>query len=55
LIFAELKRGPGSRLTPEQHHWLTLLQQCPGVEAYMWTPADWQTIEWCLMRRGVPD
>jgi hypothetical protein len=47
LIFAELKKK-GSWATLEQSHWLSLLRQIPGIETYLWTPADWQNIEAAL-------
>ena len=39
LVFAELKSERG-RLKPEQAAWLDALGQVPGVEAYVWRPAD---------------
>jgi hypothetical protein len=39
IIFAELKRQSG-KVSPAQHHWLGLLQQCPIVESYLWYPKD---------------
>lgn len=39
LVFAELKSDRG-RLEPEQAGWLTALN-VPGVDVYVWTPADW--------------
>jgi hypothetical protein len=48
LIFAELKGGRG-RLSPEQETWLVDLREvayaCPQVEAHVWWPSDWPTIE----------
>jgi hypothetical protein len=43
LVFAELKRE-GGKLTVEQERWLELLRQCPGVETFVWRPADWPTV-----------
>jgi hypothetical protein len=43
LVFAELKRQ-GGRLRPEQREWLDALSLTPA-EVYVWTPADWPTIE----------
>lgn len=40
VIFAELKRDPSEKPTKEQLDWLDELSQCPGVEVYLWTPAD---------------
>lgn len=46
MIVAELKVGKGQRgrARPEQQAWLDLLACFPGIEIYIWTPADWQTI-----------
>ena len=43
LILAELKRV-GGKPTAEQQAWLEALQACAGVECYLWTPADWETV-----------
>lgn len=40
LIFAELKSQKG-RLRPEQKLWLDALGQIPGVDVFLWRPADW--------------
>lgn len=37
LILAELKTMTG-RVSPDQKKWLALLEQCPGVEVYLWRP-----------------
>lgn len=54
VIFAELKgdseygkRGPDDR----QKLWLSTLGACPGVETYLWTPADINEITAVLSRR----
>ena len=39
LIFAELKSESG-KATPNQEHWLSLLRRIPGIEVYLWRPAD---------------
>jgi hypothetical protein len=44
VVFAELKRA-GGRLTEAQQGWLDALHACEGVEAYLWTPEDWHTIQ----------
>lgn len=44
LVFAELKLESG-RVTPDQRRWLDDLSQVPGVEVYLWRPADWDEIE----------
>lgn len=38
-VAAELKVGE-QKLTPEQRRWLDALVQVPGIEVYVWTPAD---------------
>lgn len=43
VIFAELK-APGGRVRPEQALWLHDLDQCPGVESYLWRPEDLQFV-----------
>jgi hypothetical protein len=43
VIFAELKRD-GGRTTEKQEEWLLALRVCRGVETYLWTPADRDTI-----------
>jgi hypothetical protein len=40
LVVAELKSQTG-RLSPEQDVWAGMLTLIPGVEAYLWRPADW--------------
>lgn len=48
LIFAELKADRG-RVSPEQDAVLTVLGMLgPGVEACVWRPRDWDTIEAAL-------
>lgn len=49
LIFAELKTDKG-RVRPEQTRWLNLLERVPGVETYLWRPADWPIIQQRLAR-----
>jgi hypothetical protein len=49
IIFAELKIDTG-RLTPAQQMWLEALSQCPGVEAHLWRPYDWDAIVSRLQR-----
>jgi len=44
LIMAELKTPQGT-LRDEQALWLAALGSCPGVETYLWRPADWLDIE----------
>jgi hypothetical protein len=43
LVFAELKAERG-RLKPDQEAWLDELRQVPGVDAYVWRPADMDEI-----------
>jgi hypothetical protein len=44
LILAELKTRTG-KVTPAQRNWLDLLAQVPGIETYLWRPADWPDVE----------
>ena len=44
LLCVELKRR-GGRLTREQSRWLEVLTQCPGIEAYVWSPDEWPQVE----------
>lgn len=44
LILAELKTRLG-KVAPAQEEWLALLRECPGVESFLWRPADWDAIE----------
>lgn len=43
LVFAELKRQSG-KTTIDQDRWLGMLGQVPGIEVYVWRPADLDTI-----------
>jgi hypothetical protein len=43
LVFAELKTDRG-KTTVHQDRWLSLLRACPGVETYLWRPADFDAI-----------
>jgi hypothetical protein len=49
LILAELKRV-GGKPTVEQQAWLHALASCAGVECYLWTPADWDSVARTLKR-----
>ena len=42
-IAAELKTEKG-RVSPLQQGWIDDLGQVPGIEAFVWRPADWETI-----------
>ena len=42
LIYAELK-GEKGKVTPAQQEWLDTLRQVPGIEVYLWRPADLET------------
>jgi hypothetical protein len=45
LIFAECKSARG-KLTGKQHIWLDVLKRSvPGIEIYLWRPADWPAIQ----------
>jgi hypothetical protein len=52
VIIAELKRDKG-KLSPHQEKWIALLEKCPGVEAYVWRPAQMDDIVAVL--RGEPE
>ena len=43
LVLAELKTDRG-RTTEHQDRWLAALRACPGVETYLWRPADFDAI-----------
>ena len=47
VVIAELKVGDNA-LTPEQRQTIALLEDCPGVEVYVWRPDDWPAIEAAL-------
>jgi hypothetical protein len=49
LIFSELKRD-GKQPRPDQAAWLDVLGMVPGVETYLWHPADWETVVATLQR-----
>lgn len=49
LIFAELKRENG-KLSLAQEEWIADLHHVPGVETYVWRPADWSEIANILAR-----
>ena len=48
VVVAELKgidaKGHVGQLTAEQWEWLYLLQQVPGISAYLWEPNDMNEI-----------
>lgn len=51
LIFAELKREGASPTIPQQR-WLEVLKTAvAGVESYLWTPSDLETIITILQRK----
>ncbi len=59
VIFAELKRDLGVKggaagvgPTPDQERWLEALGRCPGVERYLWRPADIDTVA-AILSRGL--
>lgn len=49
LVFAELKAEKGA-VRPAQRQWLELLGRCPGVEAYLWFPSDFEEVKEVLKR-----
>ena len=44
LLFAELKRERGGRLSRKQRFWLDSLSKVPGAEVYLWRPSHWAEI-----------
>lgn len=52
LVFAELKSQQG-KVRPEQQAWLDALSDMPGVEVYVWRPADFDEIAEVLTGRKV--
>ena len=53
VVFAELKSDKG-KVSPAQREWLTALASCPGVEVFVWRPADWDEIERTLTLKARP-
>jgi hypothetical protein len=51
-LVAELKVPP-NKVTPEQRAWLDDCEAV-GIPAFVWTPADWQEIEYVL-QHGTDD
>lgn len=49
VVFAELKRERGGRVSPEQRAWLDALTLTPA-ESYLWRPSDWDEIVLALAR-----
>lgn len=45
IVVAECKRSPREKPTAEQLVWLERFRAVPGVEVFLWTPADWDAIE----------
>jgi hypothetical protein len=43
VIFAELKSASG-KLSAKQPKWKDVLEACPGISYYLWTPQHWQEI-----------
>ena len=43
VLFVELKTTTGRR-TPAQREWIEALEQCPGIEVFVWRPSDWDAI-----------
>ena len=52
LVFAELKSHTG-KPTERQLEWLDVLRLVPGVEVYLWNPADWHSLVELLTGRGA--
>ena len=56
IVFAELKTdSPSAKLRPEQRAWLEALSECPGVEARLWRPGDFEDMQamLCERRKGA--
>lgn len=53
VLFVELKTDTG-RTTPTQKTWIKALEQCPGVEVYLWRPRDFEAIVLRLEKRERP-
>lgn len=46
VLFVELKTdAKTSRLSPAQREWLADLGECPGVESFVWRPADLDDVQ----------
>lgn len=43
IVLAELKTDTG-KISEEQDRWLGMLGDCPGVEVYLWRPADFDRV-----------
>ena len=50
IVFAELKREKGGKLSPAQKVWEVAILGGRGVEHYVWKPSDWSTLEAILRR-----
>ncbi len=50
VLFIELKSEKG-KPTTDQARWLQLLERCPGIEVYLWRPADFERIAKVLSPR----
>lgn len=53
VVFMELKRQGVKKLSDDQEIWLSLLQRCPGVEAYVCRPGDIALVTGILSGRPV--
>lgn len=53
IVFAELKNATGI-ITNDQREVIELLNDCTGVEAYVWRPDDWPAVLSLLSRDGNP-
>lgn len=52
LLIFELKSDSG-KVSLEQQIWLTLLQNCAGVEVYLWRPANIDIVKDTLQHGGT--
>lgn len=53
VIFAELKANDKSLPSVDQRAWLIALERC-SVEAYIWTPSQWQDVYLTLAKDSRP-
>lgn len=52
LVFAELKREGGAKVSEHQRMWLDMLSRVSVVESYLWTPDDYKTARDVLLPKG---
>ena len=54
VLFAECKTK-GGKLSADQSFYAAILRECPGVEYYIWRPADWDQLEKVLAPSTASD